>query len=179
MFIQIIKVTKKAMYPYTQYDCINKESSESLLFQLLGFAQSNMDYLIHIVILIFSKSSPQNDIILLICQRLILRIQPAVLFIILRIIRLITRLPFRAVFSTYYSSRKIISFFIFTELKPLMLDDPGPWCFCICIIDCCITLEIRVIQDFRFKTNRTIFKITETIIELCVYWPSVYDCFCL
>ena len=91
-----------------------------------------------------------------------------ILLIVDRIIRLISRLPFRTVLTADHSLRQIISVCIFSEFKPLVLNDSCPWCFSVCVINCRISLEIRLVQKFCLKTYRTIFQISHRITKVCI-----------
>ncbi len=65
-----------------------------LLSKILTLIKYRSNSSIHIIILIFSKSSTEYNFILCICQLLILFVQLSILLIIYWIIRFITRLPF-------------------------------------------------------------------------------------
>ena len=76
------------------------------------------------------------------------------------------------------SSARSLPFSSFTKLKPLMFYNPCPRCFSICVIHSGITLEVRLIQDFCLKTNRTIFKIAKRIVEVGINRTCVYNLLC-
>ena len=59
-----------------------------------------------------------------------------------------------------------------------MLDDPGPWCLPVCVVDNRIPLEIRHIEQFRLEAHRAIFQRSELIFEECVDRPRIQDPVC-
>ena len=97
---------------------------------------------IHVVVPISPKAAAEDDVCLLIRQRPVFCVKFAVACIVERIVRLNPGFPFRTVFSADDSLGKIVSFVIFSELKPLMLDDPGKRRFGIGIVDDRIALLI-------------------------------------
>ena len=59
-----------------------------------------------------------------------------------------------------------------------MLNNSCPRCFSICIVDCSISLEIRFIKCFCFKSNRAIFQCSKLIIKVRINSTCVYNFIC-
>ena len=147
------------------------------LFLLIQFLlcqfQRRSNHRIHIIILILAQSSAKDYLLLLVCQLLIFLIQCTILLIIHRIVRLITDLPLRTVFSADHRLRNIISVIILAKLKPLVLDDPRPRRLSIRIIHRRISLKIRFVQHFRLKAYRTILQSTQLIFKVSINRPCI------
>lgn len=109
-------------FPPTRLYTLCRTHGLTLMFLQLLFTQLQRysNHLIHIIILIFSQASSKDHLFLCICHFLILHVQITVLLIINRIIRLISRFPFRGILPADDSLRKIISIFILAKLKPFM-----------------------------------------------------------
>ena len=56
-----------------------------------------------------------------------------------------------------------------------MLDDPRPWRLSICIVHRCISLEIRLIQDFCLKAHTAIFQWSKVVVEIGIDRTSIDD----
>ena len=89
---------------------------------LFRTGKSRRDHSIHIVITVFSETSAEDHLILLLRQLPVLRIQRSVLLIIYRIVRFIPWLPLGAVLPADNSFR-IGSC---SKLEPLVLNNPRP-----------------------------------------------------
>ena len=60
------------------------------LHDLLTFLQRFGDHLIYVIILVLAKSAAEKDILFLLRQRLVLFVQALVLFVVDRVVRLVT-----------------------------------------------------------------------------------------
>ena len=88
-----------------------------------------------------------------------LAIKLAIFFIIYWIIRLISRLPFTAIFTGNNSFWQIITISILAKLEPFMLNNASPRSFSIGIVNSCVTLEVGLVQYFIFKTHAAVLQI--------------------
>ena len=88
--------------------------------------QRGRDDGVHVVVLVLSQPSAEDDLAFLIRQLFILQIQSAVLFVVDGIIRLITGLPFRTVLPADHRLGQVIALIILAELEPFMLNNSGP-----------------------------------------------------
>ena len=115
------------------------------LFSLLKFffasIQYSCNYLIHVVVLILTKSTAEDYMLLCIRQLLIFRIKQAILSIINRIIRLNSRLPFRRILSR--NNCKILRMLpLLFRCKMLVFNHPGIRNLSLRIIDYRIPLMV-------------------------------------
>ena len=69
----------------------------------------------------------------------------------------------------------ILSIFILTKFKPFVFNNSCPRSFCISIIYCCISLEIRNIQNFIFKFYTSVFKRTKLIVKISVNCAGIHN----
>ena len=102
-------------------------------------------------------------------------IKQAILSIINRIIRLISRFPLATILTADDCFWQIVFIFILAKFKPFVFNNPSPRSFAVGIVHCCVALEIRLVQCFRFKANRTIFQRTQLIIKISINRSSVHN----
>ena len=56
-----------------------------------------------------------------------------------------------------------------------MLDDSRPWRLLIRVVHCCISLEIRLIQDFCLETHAAIFQWSKGVVKIGIDRASIDD----
>lgn len=94
----------------------------------LAFAavQHGGDNLIHVVILILTQASAEDDLRLGIGQLLVLGIPCAVFSIVDGVIRLVTGLPLGGILAADDRFGQVVAVLVLAELEPFVLDDAGP-----------------------------------------------------
>ena len=107
--------------------------------------QHSGDDLIHVVVFVLSQTAAEDDLQLSVGQLLVLGIECAVLGVVDRIVRLVAGLPLTAVLAADDSLGQVVSVLVLAELEPLVLDDAGPRCLAVSLVDGGIALEAGLV----------------------------------
>ena len=94
----------------------------------LAFAavQHGGNNLIHVVILVLTQTSAEDDLRLGVGQLLVLGIQCAVFSIVDGVVRFIAGLPLRGILAADDRLGQVVAVLVLAELEPFMLNDAGP-----------------------------------------------------
>ena len=126
----------------------------------LAFAavQHGGDNLIHVVILILTQASAEDDLRLGLGQLFVLGIQCAVFSIVDGVIRFVTGLPLRGILAADDRFGQVVAVLVLAELEPFVLDDAGPRRLAVGVVDCGIALEVGLVKQLILKADRAILQ---------------------
>ena len=115
--------------------------------------QHGGDDLIHVVILVLTQASAEDDLRLGIGQLLVLGIQRAVFSIVDGVIRLVTGLPLGGILAADDRFGQVVAVLVLAELEPFVLDDAGPRRLAVRIVDGGVALETGLVEQLVLKPD--------------------------
>mgnify|MGYP000164041195 CR=1 FL=1 len=128
-------------------------------YTLVQFAfaavQHGGDNLIHVVILVLTQASAEDDLRLGVGQLLVLGIQCAVFSIVDGVIRLVTGLPLGGILAADDRFGQVVSVLVLAELEPFVLDDAGPRRLAVRVVDGGVAWKLGLSSSsFSNRTER-------------------------